>query len=281
MFGKLVSNMMIKPGQSPVFGDPSEYGLEYERVEFRARDDVALRGWLIKGRTDKVIVQTHFGVQCSRSGYSPKRRFIKMWKQDIPFLRQARHFVDQGYSVLMYDMRNHGESEHGTCPWVSWGPEEAKDVLAAVDFVSNHAELGRANIGLLSICMGAAASTYAFGMGADGLAAYTNVKAMVAVQPLHYREFVKAFGMPGFLDRAGKRVSLKTGWASTSTRRPSCPTCSTSRCRRWSCRTRTTRGPTWSSCSASTTSCKSRRRCDGLNSPSTGQRPTTIWARTR
>ena len=41
---------------------------------------------------------------------------IKMWKQDIPFLRQAKHLQEQGYTILMYDMRNHGESDLGTCP---------------------------------------------------------------------------------------------------------------------------------------------------------------------
>ncbi len=38
----------------------------------------------------------------------------------------------------MYDLRNHGESDLGTCPWVSWGPEEAKDVIASVDYISHH-----------------------------------------------------------------------------------------------------------------------------------------------
>ena len=107
----------------------------------------------------------------------------------------------------MYDLRNHGHSDLGTCPWISWGPEEAKDVVAAVEFISNHDELRNANVGLLSICMGAAASAYAYGMGSDGLQAFSNIKAMIAVQPLHYREFVKAFGIPGFLDRAGTKVS--------------------------------------------------------------------------
>ncbi len=32
---------------------------------------------------------------------------------------------------------------------------------------------------------------------------------MIAVQPLHYKEFVKAFGMPSFLNRAGSKVSLE------------------------------------------------------------------------
>lgn len=210
MFAKMVSDMMIKPGNSPVFNSPSDFDLDYEDVEFETSDGVTLRGWLIPGGADRVIVQTHFGVQCSRAGYTPKGKgLIKLWKEDISFLRQARYLNEQGYTVLMYDMRNHGESDLGTSPWVSWGPEEAMDTIAAVDFVARHARYGDASVGLLSICMGAAASTYAYGMGEDGLRRYPNIKAMIAVQPLHYRNFVKAFGMPGFLDRAGSKLSLE------------------------------------------------------------------------
>ena len=57
--------------------------------------------------------------------------------------------------------------------------------------------------------MGAASTTYAYGLGDEGLARFGNVKALVAVQPLHYSEFVKALGMPGFLNRAGSAVTLK------------------------------------------------------------------------
>ncbi|MEM7310864.1 MAG: alpha/beta fold hydrolase [Planctomycetota bacterium] len=210
MFAKLISDMMIKPGSSPVFGSPTDFGLEFEAVEFPTEDGVTLRGWLIDGGSDKVVVQTHFGVQCSRSGYSPRGKgLIKMWKDDISFLRQAKHLSEQGYSVLMYDMRNHGESERGDCPWISWGPKEAADVIAAVDFVTGHARLGAASIGLLSICMGAAATTYAYGLGQAGLQSRVNVKALMAVQPLHYREFTKAFGIPGFLNNAGTRLSTE------------------------------------------------------------------------
>ena len=35
------------------------------------------------------------------------------------------------------------------------------------------------------------------------------IKAMIAVQPLPYKQFVDAFGMPGFLARAGAKVSLE------------------------------------------------------------------------
>lgn len=210
MFGRMVSDMMVKPGLSPVFDDPRAFGLEHEDVEFEASDGVTIRGWLIDGGTDRVIVQSHFGVQCSRAGYTPEGKgMIKLWKENISFLRQAKHLVEQGYSVLMYDMRNHGESDAGSCPWVTWGPEEAKDIIAAVDFLTKHPRYENANIGLLSICMGSSATTYAYGMGDQGLARYDNIKAMMAVQPLHYSDFVKAFGLPSFLNKAGSKVTLE------------------------------------------------------------------------
>ena len=207
MFGNMISNMMVKPGQSPLFDTPAAHGLAYEDVEFRTEDGVTLRGWLIQGGTDKVIVQTHFGVQCNRGGWTPKGHGpISPWKQDIQFLRQAKYLVEKGYSVLMYDMRGHGESDLGPIPWVSWGPEEAKDVLAAVDFVT--ARFPEASIGLLSICMGAASTTYAYGRE-NGLATRPNIKALIAVQPLLYTCFMEALGMPGFMVRAGEKVSEK------------------------------------------------------------------------
>ena len=207
MFGTMISNMMVKPYQSPLFDRPEAHGLDYENVEFPATDGTVLRGWLINGQSDKVIVQSHFGVQCNRGGWSPKGKGpIKPWKKEIQFLRQARHFADRGYSYLMYDLRGHGESELGPKPWVSWGPEEAKDVLGAVDFASER--FPDASIGLLSICMGSGATTYAYGLD-DGMAQRKQVKALVAVQPLLYSCFIEALGMPAFLARAGEKVSAE------------------------------------------------------------------------
>jgi dienelactone hydrolase len=208
MFAERISDMMIKPGSSPVFGTPADFGLDYEDVTFEANDGVTLSGWLIRGGTDKLIIQSHFGVQSSRAGFTPQGKgMIKLWKTEIPFLRHAKTLVEAGYSVLMYDFRNHGESGQGTCPWVSWGPEEHKDILAAVEFASAHADYQSASIGLLSICMGAAATTYAYGKGEAGLAAYPNIKALIAIQPLLYPDFVKGLGIPGFLSRGASKVN--------------------------------------------------------------------------
>ena len=203
--GTMISDAMIAPNQSPLFNSPDAYGLRYESVEFDAEDGTTLRGWLITEGADKVIVQSHFGVQCNRGGWSPEGRGDQVpWQQDISFLRQTRFLAERGYSVLMYDMRGHGESDLGPIPWVSWGPEEAKDVIAAVDYASHR--FPAASIGLLSICMGAASTTYAYGRE-NGLSSRGNVRAMIAVQPLLYSCFVEAMGMPEDMVRAGDEVS--------------------------------------------------------------------------
>ena len=38
MFGKQISDLMIKPGKSDVFDSPKNYGLDYEDVTFKAED---------------------------------------------------------------------------------------------------------------------------------------------------------------------------------------------------------------------------------------------------
>ena len=155
MFGKAISNLMIKPGKSPVFETPDNYGLDYEDVTFKASDGVELSGWLVKGGNEKVIIQSHFGVQCSRCGFTQEGKGMMknvLWTSDIHFLNQAKYLVEAGYSVLMYDMRNHGNSEQNG--WVSWGLDERKDVVAAIKFIAEHPVYQNANLGLLSICMG-------------------------------------------------------------------------------------------------------------------------------
>ena len=109
MFGKAISDLMVKPGKSPVFETPDQFGLEYEDVTFPTKDGVTLSGWLIKGGTDKVIIQSHFGVQCSRCGYTQDGKGMfknTLWTSDIHFLNHGKYLVDTGYSMPMYDLRS-------------------------------------------------------------------------------------------------------------------------------------------------------------------------------
>lgn len=216
MITKYLADMMTKPGQSPVFESPEQYGLAYQDVTFEAEDGVTLSGWLIEGSSDKVIIQSHFGVQCSRSGFTPEGKgFIKLYKQNISFLRQTKYLVDQGYTVLMYDLRNHGNSDLGTIPSVAWGCEEAKDVVAAVDFISTQPKYQHSQIGLLSICMGTSSTAFAYGLD-NGLQNYDNIRALISVQPLRYLDYMSAMGVPNFLTHRVNQYNINRGGADLS-----------------------------------------------------------------
>ena len=106
----------------------------------------------------------------------------------------------------MYDLRNHGNSGEGKTPWVTWGLEERKDVVAAVNYISDHPDYKDASIGLLSICMGSSSSIFAYGMEPE-LKNNAKVKTMIAVQPLTYDYFVKAMGLPNFLINSGNNYN--------------------------------------------------------------------------
>ena len=231
-----LADLMIKPVDFPVLGSPSDFGLDYESVEFRTTDNVTLRGWLITPASNqnakanrnsnehsnahantntnpdtttvrKVIVQSHMA-QASRSGWTPdgKFRFTLLWHQNVTFLRHAAYLTEHGYSVLMYDLRNHGLSDAGSVPWISDGSLERHDVIAAVQYVTNR--FPNAAIGLLSVCLGMGLTTYAYGDGAEmesefkfgeGLQAFDNVKALVGVQPMTYKGFVEGLHFPRFI----------------------------------------------------------------------------------
>ena len=211
MIGTFIANMVTIPGDSPVFESPKEYNLKFKEVTFRAADGVELSGWIINPGKDKVIIQQHFAGQCSRTGYTPKgKRGIKLWDKDISFLRQAKYLADEGYTVLMYDFRNHGLSNQGTVKYVTGGVEEYKDVIAAVDFISKHQYYKNANIGLFSICMGTNSTSLAFGVE-GGLENYKNVKAYVSVQPLNFGNFLRAMGMPGFIVNRANKANMNRG----------------------------------------------------------------------
>lgn len=213
MIGRLLASTLVKTGpNAPLFDNPSNHGLDYEDVDFQASDGVTLRGWLIPNDYSQVIIQTHFGLFCSRAGYTRvgKSPLLRPVPSDIEFLRQARYFHDAGYSVLLYDLRNHGESDEAMDGFVSYGPEEAKDVIAAVDFIVEHPRFTQASIGLMSICLGHGASVSAFGRP-DGLRDRPNVRCMVSVQPLDYSHFLAGMNLPSFLrKRADAYIEANT-----------------------------------------------------------------------
>ena len=104
----------------PIQGTPADLGLAYEPVTFEsAVDHVPLRGWYLPSRGERAIVLLH-GIDSNR------------WDPWPSLPQKAKIYVDNGFDVLTFDLRAHGESggEHMGLGWL-----ERRDVQGAVRLV--------------------------------------------------------------------------------------------------------------------------------------------------
>ncbi|MEM9556788.1 MAG: alpha/beta hydrolase [Acidobacteriota bacterium] len=211
MISRILANLATKT-RAPLFDNPNLWGLGYEDVSFTTGDGVTLRGWLVNPGQDRVVIQNHFGLFCSRSGYTNDQKPIGMraWPTDIPFLKHIKAFAAHGYTTLAYDLRNHGESGQGRSQWSCDGQAEYQDVQAAVQFIVSHPDYKTAPIGMLDICMGSSAMALAHGVP-DGLEHVEAIKAHVVIQPLYSGLWLRQMHIPEFMIRRAVDYSVKRG----------------------------------------------------------------------
>ena len=129
----------MKMRRMPIEENPGLLGLRYEKVSFPSRTDrLTIHGWFLpKEGSNKVLLIAH-GAYIHRADYT------------IGLLPIAAKLVDNGYNILMFDFRGHGESEGKR---ISAGYYEKRDLLGAIDFVKQR---GFTRIGIIGYSMGAA-----------------------------------------------------------------------------------------------------------------------------
>ena len=119
---------------------PHEVGLEVTSISFITSDGIELRGWWNPGdRTKAVIIFSH-GLNRSR----------------LEMLERAAAANREGYGVLLFDLRNHGQSGDG---YITLGIHESKDVCAASQAIRERA--GRRPQVLWGVSMGASTAILA------------------------------------------------------------------------------------------------------------------------
>jgi dipeptidyl aminopeptidase/acylaminoacyl peptidase len=170
------------PGFAP-HETPDMLGLAYQDVRFSARGgDVTIAGWYIPSAAlGRALVLVH--------GKSVNR-YIEFNGQ---FLRFAAAMHRRGFTVLMIDLRGHGQSGGDR---VTFGVQERRDIIGAVDWLKLQGfQSGR--IGVLGVSMGAAAG---IGAAADD----PDIGALVAdcsyssMDPLVRRVWRGTTGLPDF-----------------------------------------------------------------------------------
>eukprot|EP00293_Proteomonas_sulcata_P003252 CAMPEP_0184328300 /NCGR_PEP_ID=MMETSP1049-20130417/143549_1 /TAXON_ID=77928 /ORGANISM="Proteomonas sulcata, Strain CCMP704" /LENGTH=284 /DNA_ID=CAMNT_0026650603 /DNA_START=213 /DNA_END=1064 /DNA_ORIENTATION=- len=120
---------------------PSSMGLTYEDVQFVTSDNLTLRGWLV---TPKISSSTLVIL------YHGNGRDRRAWLRHCPFL------LDQGYTCMLFDARNHGVSDPSSVGGSTLGLLEWQDVRAAVHWArSSHPEK---KIALMGTSAGAVAA---------------------------------------------------------------------------------------------------------------------------
>lgn len=99
---------------------PAEVGLSVTNVEFRSSDGIPLRGWWSPGDPTMPVVIFVHGLNRSR----------------LELLERAAESSKRGYGVLLFDLRNHGESGKA---YTTLGIFESRDVCAASQVVREKA----------------------------------------------------------------------------------------------------------------------------------------------
>jgi uncharacterized protein len=187
----VISGMTVHQNRQPVPKTPRDYGLDFEAVAFRSEDGVDLKGWLIPGAGKKLVVMTHVLGLTKYGSVASYRSLSKLYDKEIEFLETARHLHDSGYWVLMFDLRNHGES--GPSPnrgMASGGLDEHKDIVAALNFVSSRQDLREVPVGFVGFCGGASSTIIAMSKRPE---VFGNVKCLMAVQPASMQVFLRSY----------------------------------------------------------------------------------------
>lgn len=145
LVGGIAAITMTKVGEHPQYDKtPEDFGADFQPVVIYSRKDrLKLSGWYLpNGDPGQCIILVHGRNASKQNAISGK----------LPEL--AGKLTQEGYAVLMIDMRGHGESEGKR---YTYGEHERRDVLGGVDFLLDKGfEPGK--IAVMGISLGGAAS---------------------------------------------------------------------------------------------------------------------------
>jgi uncharacterized protein len=196
--------------RQPIVRTPADYGMEYENVSFKSTDGLNIKGWFIPGASrNKVTIMTH-PFPFNRHGFLSKNQgFPPILKVDVDTLTTAKALNEEGYSVLMFDFRNHGQSDKGV---TGVGLTECQDVIGAIDYVKSRKDLESPEIAFVSFCMGANATIVALSRlaseeGPSG-ERLKDVKCLVGIQPVSPSVFTSQYIKSNFTSLALAIVPL-------------------------------------------------------------------------
>lgn len=186
VYGVFLAYLIFHAPRRPYHRTPADVGLPNEQQRISTPDGKSIHLWICRNRTDKVIVLGH-GIGLSKAASLP----------------HAKLLFDAGYTVVLFDHRNHGLSSRDRACW-SIGPRYTADVAATLDYVAAQPEFADARIATYGFSFSTFASLYVLRDGRPNVAAVICDSGPVLDVPAVQRGFLAAgkAPVPGLL-RAG------------------------------------------------------------------------------
>ena len=152
------SRQLISPPRQRLWAIPSDAGLDYQEVEFPARDGLRLSGWFVPCNggepTSKATIILVHGWTWNRLGDSGETLLSNIsGGLEVDLLRLAHALHEATYHILMFDLRNHGQSASGGP--VTFGLQESNDLLGALDYLETRQDVDQKRIGVVGFSLGA------------------------------------------------------------------------------------------------------------------------------
>jgi dipeptidyl aminopeptidase/acylaminoacyl peptidase len=142
------SNFIVADSQYQTFNTTPYEVSSYREVAFPSRSaNLSLSGWYIEVNPQAPVVIITAG--------------IRSYKKDAKVLVPAGMLAHNGFNVLMFDLRNHGDSDKDNGR-TSVGNKEYLDVLGAWDYMIAKG-YSTDRIGFYGVSLGAASDLIAFG----------------------------------------------------------------------------------------------------------------------
>ncbi len=183
--------------------NPGMYNLEYEEFTYPARSDgLEIAAWYIPSvDNDRVIILVHGRDNSRTNGFLDE------------FVTFAKDIHNAGFSVMMIDLRGHGQSADAR---FTFGVKERQDVLGAVDWLESRGyQPGK--IGALGYSLGAGSVIGAAAEDADIGAIW--VDSAYAESKSVLNQLGKFFGLPQFLINSSEgMIRLLYGYDITASR---------------------------------------------------------------
>jgi pimeloyl-ACP methyl ester carboxylesterase len=181
------SYSLLYPMNHPIKETPTDYGMEFENISFKTEDNVLLKGWYIPSDSDNLIIMVHPGY-FSRVGFDPKNQGLaKITNIEVKFLPTVKQLQNAGYSIIFFDLRNHGESGHSESGKVFVGLDEYKDVKAVMNYIKSKPDLQNKKKAFFSMCTGANATIIAMENQPE---LFQDIECLLALQPVAANHFI-------------------------------------------------------------------------------------------